>query len=337
MTAFVLIGVVLTLIAVAVAVVPLLRARDDTSPLMATALAVLLPAAVVVMYLFVSNHDWQAATTARTPAPAQSAPDMQTAIASLESKLRDDPDDIDNWILLGNSYIQIQQFASARDAFSRALERHDDRRARLGLAEATVLEDRDALAGPAGQVFEDVLADEPLNPKALFYAGMAAMAREDNELVRRRWGRLLQLSPPENVRQILEQQIALLDPGIEDGAAVAPIEVAIDIAPAVRAQVASGDSLFVVARVPNQPGPPIAAVRLTVQSFPLTTELSDANVMLPGRSLNDTDELEIVARVSKNGDAISKPGDVFGDVIFNRQANDSRQVDVVLDQIVGGS
>lgn len=341
MTLFALLGVVLTLIAVAIPVITLLRSgEDDNAPISATVVALTIPTAVLVLYLFVSNHDWQepSVVAAETSVP----PDMQTAVASLEAKLRDDPGDIDAWLLLGNSYIQMQQFDAAIQAFNRSLELRDDRRARLGLAEATVLQDRSALTGPAGQVFEDVLAEEPLNARALFYAGMVAVAREDDDLVRRRWGRLLELSPPENVRRILEQQLELLEPaGVEGAPVVATgsptIKVAIDVVPSIREQINRGDSLFVLARVPNQPGPPIAAVRLNVQTFPLTVEISDANVMMPGRSLNDADKLEIAARVSKSGNAISEPGDVFGNIIYQRGSSETNQVDVLLDRIVGGS
>lgn len=347
MTLFATIAVVLTLVTVAIPVVTLLRKGEDngddkSAPISATALAMVLPAAVLGIYLMVSNHDWNAAPITAEPQASGAAPDMQTALSNLEAKLRDNPDDIDGWLLLANSYIQTQQFDEARGAFSRVLEMHDDRRARLGLAEVTVLQDRNALTGPAGQVFEDILVDEPLNPKALFYAGMAAVAREDNDLVRRRWGRLLELSPPDNIRRILQQQLDLLEPAnvadVPVAASAGPaISIDIDVAPTVREQINAGDSLFVLARVPNQPGPPIAALRLKVESFPLTANISDANVMLPGRSLNDADELEVVARISKSGDAISKPGDIFGDVIFKHLANETKAVEVILDRVISGS
>ena len=336
MTLFIVLSLILTLVAVAIPVVPLLRnSEGGASPLSAVTLALAIPAGVVLMYLTVSNYDWQDTPADNTQAAA--APDMQAAIAGLEAKLNDNPDDIDSWLLLGNAYIQVQDFDAARTTFMRVLERVDDRRAKLGLAEATVLQDRSTLTGPVAQVFEDVLVDEPLNAKALFYAGMAALAREDNELVRKRWGRLLDLSPPDNVRRILEQQIAMLEPGAAESGDTSAIAIGIDVAPAISAQINPGDSLFVVARVPDQPGPPIAALRLTVQTFPIKAELSDANVMLPGRSLNDANTLEIIARVSKSGDAIAKPGDVFGDVIFERQGNAEGNVDVLLDRVVEGS
>ena len=57
MTPFVLLAVLLTLVAVAIPVFPLVRNNDEAaSPLPAVALALAIPAGVVLMYLAVSNQ-----------------------------------------------------------------------------------------------------------------------------------------------------------------------------------------------------------------------------------------------------------------------------------------
>ena len=68
--------------------------------------------------------------------------------------------------------------------------------------------------------------------------------------------------------------------------------------------------VFVSARQPGIPGPPLAAVRLTSEALPATVELSDANAMIEGRNLSSVDEVEVSARVAFGGTAITAPGDL---------------------------
>ena len=64
----------------------------------------------------------------------------------------------------------------------------------------------------AAQLFEDALALEPGNPKALLYAGFAAAVRGDRALARTRWQALKALNPPPQIVQMLDARIAELAP-----------------------------------------------------------------------------------------------------------------------------
>lgn len=79
---------------------------------------------------------------------------------------------------------------------------------------------------------------------------------------------------------------------------------------AAQAAVAATDTVFVIARAPGTGRIPIAVQRRPAADFPLRFELSDADVMMAGRSLAEFDQLEIFARVSKSGMAEASPGDL---------------------------
>ena len=66
-----------------------------------------------------------------------------------------------------------------------------------------------------------------------------------------------------------------------------------------------GVPLFVAAREPGIPGPPIAATRITTDDLPATVVLSDANTMIEGRDLSSVNDVEIVARVAFGGTAVT--------------------------------
>ena len=79
---------------------------------------------------------------------------------------------------------------------------------------------------------------------------------------------------------------------------------------AAQSVVAVTDTVFVIARAPGTGRVPIAVQRRPAADFPLRFELSDADVMMSGRSLAEFEQLEISARVSKSGMAEASPDDL---------------------------
>lgn len=68
--------------------------------------------------------------------------------------------------------------------------------------------------------------------------------------------------------------------------------------------------IFVIARDPAQPGPPVAVRRLFAGDLPAQVKLSDADAMLPGQRLSDLDAVQLVARASIGGTPAAQSGDL---------------------------
>ena len=89
------------------------------------------------------------------------------------------------------------------------------------------------------------------------------------------------------------------------GDAPAPVSVqvslAVDLDPAV--------AVFVIARDPDRLGPPLAVRRLFAGDLPAEIKLTDADAMIPGRSLSDLDAVQVLARASVGGAAMPQSGD----------------------------
>lgn len=348
MTVFASIAVLFTFVAVGLVVWPLLRAGTSAHPVAATLTALAIPASVLVVYLLVSNHEWQgAAAGGTTGAPAATAAQgsVEEAVASLERKLEAAPGDEEGWILLGSSYLSLNRPADAANAYQKALDVSGGRNldARLGVAEARIVLDPGSLAGPVGDEIEAVLKAEPQNPKALWYGGLLSMARGQPAVARERWQALLALSPPERVRQIIESQLAELD-GSGATAAAGPatpatstgtgIGITVSVSDALRGQVSGSAPLFVFVRDAQAAGPPLAVIRRQASDLPMTFQITDADIMLPGRSLANVATATLVARVANGGDPIAKPGDVYGEAQWQRQGT-SGPVTIVMDRVVG--
>ncbi len=85
------------------------------------------------------------------------------------------------------------------------------------------------------------------------------------------------------------------------------------VADAVKAKVASGDVIFLVARQDDgsDKGPILGVKRLTAGAWPQSFELDGRDAMSPGTKF--AGKVLLTARVDKDGDAITKnPGDVVG-------------------------
>ena len=135
------------------------------------------------------------------------------------------------------------------------------------------------------------------------------------------------------MRPLIEQQIAGLDAAIKTGAvgaSAARIRVRISVAPAIATRIRSDAPLFVLARTPGQPGPPLAVKRLGAH-FPQDVELSESDSMLAGHSIAAGQTVEVLARVALGGNPTGTPGDLIG--VLRYAVGKDGQRELVIDQI----
>ena len=167
-----------------------------------------------MLYLTWSNWSWHAAPAADSP---------QTMVARLARQLESDPKDLEGWLMLGRSYMVLQEYPLALRAFERAdrLSGGKNVEALIGEAEALALQDPAELDGRAGRLIERALALDPNSGKALFFGATIAARRGDLPLARERFAKVLAMNPPDNVRMLLEQQIRAIDDKLAAGPASA--------------------------------------------------------------------------------------------------------------------
>lgn len=354
MTAFFLLAAAMLVAAIGLILVPLLRRRpaDGESAVavppattMAVIAALALPITAGGLYLGITSYPWRAGS-ATAIAPATQPTSIEGAIQQLEARLATNPDDATGWRMLGRSLVVVGQFARAVSAYEKAtaLTPGAEPALALDLAEAMVLTDDPALQPRAKEIVDGVLDAEPTSQKALWYSGVIALRADDPATAQQRFTALLAQNPPAEIRGILETQLAALGGPAEAtrptaaaaggvSAAIAPrgrtIRVSVTVDPALAARVKPGVPVFVSARQPGIPGPPLAAVRLASEALPMTVELSDANAMIEGRNLSSVDEVEITARIAFGGTAMTTPGDLFGKAL--RRGVDPAPLAIVID------
>jgi len=323
----------LTALALAFLLVPLWRERRASGQWSYAGLAAALMLVPIAFGLYASVRTWQPELLAQGSEEA-------ALVARLAEHMAENPDDVNGWRLLGRSYISLGDYSRARRAFDEAWRRTQDpdNELKLALAEAYVLEDQTTIAGPVGELIDEVLAEEPNNPKALWYGGQRALGLGDNDAARVRLTRLLGLGiVPDDLAQIIRAQLAQLPAG-EGGARDSAVGGGPEIAIAVRLDdsvstegLGADAALFIFARAPGG-GPPVAAVRAPASAVPGEFVLSDRDAMLPGRSLADFPELSLVARLSATGQPIEAAGDLYGERVY--RSSDGTSVELVIDKVV---
>ncbi len=346
MLSFLIISILLVMIAVAAVAFPLLKRRnDDTAPIAGTITAILIPVSVLLIYAVISSYPWQLDVPAAAMAPpATENQSMASAISRLEQRLNAEPDDAEGWLLLGRSYVTEQRYTEAGSAYRKVLDLTDGTsvEAMLGLSEAVILSGQTAGLTEAAALIERVLAEDPDNRKALWYGGQVALSQENIAIARQRWSRLLTLSPPEALQNILEIQLQALNaPEVPAGdvpvsvtAVATGITITVDIEESLRGQVKEGARLFIIARDADAPGPPLAAVPRLARDLPVTVTITDADRMIPDRSLADIARIKVIARVANGGDALAAPGDIFGEALWQGSQSQDEPLTIMLNQIV---
>jgi cytochrome c-type biogenesis protein CcmH len=349
-TAFFLAAAAMLVAALSLILVPLLRrpsptAHAGSAPAPATmtgvVTAVALPLAAIGLYLAVTSYPWRGAPPDASSAAGQHAA-LTDAIAQLETRLAAQPDDATGWRMLGRSRVMAGQFVQAVAAYEKAITLTGglDPALRLDLAEALVLANEPAAQPRAREIVDQVLAADPANQKALWYSGVVALRADDPATAKQRFTALLAQDPPGEIREILRTHLAALD-GAGSATAAPPaaaaargrtIRVTIALDDALASRLRPGVPVFLSARQPGVPGPPLAAMRLSADALPTTVELSDANAMLEGRNLSTVDEVEITARVAFGGTATSSSGDLVGRASSRRAADE--RVAITIDRAI---
>ena len=254
------------------------------------------------------------------PVVRESPRTLEAAIAQLEAQLQREPQSIEGWRLLGRARSAAQQPAEARDAFAEA--------ARLAPDEPDVLveaAEARALAAPEHRfdatgigMLEHALAVDPRHQRARWFLGIAQRQAGNAAAAARTWEPLLSQVGAGTAAPLREQiEAARADAGLPPLPAANPpsagnaLQVHVSLDPALAQAIAGNDdaAVFVFARAAGGPPMPVAAERHAVSELPFTATLDDADSLMPTQKLSDLQEIEIVARLSRDGTANPNPDD----------------------------
>jgi cytochrome c-type biogenesis protein CcmH len=168
------------------------------------------PVAAAVAYLFLGSAGTPDLPLAARPDARQAGagmtaearlreqvPDLDAAVARLEERLAREPGDQRGWLMLGRTYMVMEKYAEAAAAFARAqtLSRERDFAIALEEVEAMILASNSAVPPLALKILAEAIAQDPREPRARYYVGVAKAQAGDLKSAAQDWTDLIALSP----------------------------------------------------------------------------------------------------------------------------------------------
>lgn len=244
--------------------------------------------------------------------------EMRALEDALQSRLAREVGDVNSWFVLGHLRMQLEDYEGAAEAFA-AL--HDVAGPIADVdaawAQARYRTDGGEMSPATRSIVDRVLAEQPDHPTMLELLAVDALHRGDFPEAIAHLTRVLRQPNSAERRRELAEILALARSRLPDSAEADPDpSTAISVAVSLGAfpNVDPAAPVFVIARDPDAPRPPLAVRRLTVGDLPARIELNDADAMMPGRSPSDLDSVELLARVSLGGSPSARTGDLESEV-----------------------
>ncbi|MGZ8180982.1 MAG: c-type cytochrome biogenesis protein CcmI [Methylobacter sp.] len=297
------------------------KASQSQGRWMASVLVLAIPLAAGSLYWTLGNY--QSLNQVEQTAAAPELEKMKEMVAGLAERLQKQPDDAMGWTMLGRSYKYLQQYPKAVEAFEHAYKLIGDQpEIMLLYADALAFANNEQLAGKPAELVFKALAMEPDNVTGLWLGGMAKAQTGEFAEAMGLWKRLeAQLPPGSEAQQEIQGLLAKLATQIPEGAAAqaeakpakaVSIDVQVSLAPELQKSAGPNDTVFIYAQALSGPKMPLAIVRKQVSELPLTVSLTDAMAMVPNMKLSNFEQVKLLARISKSGDAMQQPGDLIG-------------------------
>jgi cytochrome c-type biogenesis protein CcmH len=235
------------------------------------------------------------------------------SVAQFERRVHASPDDVEAWRVLAESYRRQRDSAKARDAFAN-LVRLKAMDADSWANYADVLASASGSLRQSAQAIESALRLDPAHPKALWLK--ASLAHEERRYADALvvWKQLRAALPPDSSDvRVIDANIAEASQLAGAGAPAGGTEVTgtISIDNKLASRVPAAATLYIYAKAVDSPGPPLAVIRQSAGSWPVTFRLDDTLAMIPSRKLSQFERVIVEARISRSGQAAPAPGDLY--------------------------
>lgn len=276
--------------------------------------------------------------------------DIQAMVEKLRSRLDEAPDDGEGWLMLGRTHTTLGDNRKAVAALSRAYQlRAGDPAVLVAYAQALARgRDPESFVGRPAELLEQALQAAPKHPQALWFAGIAAAQQSNFTDAARHWRTLLAQVPPEsedariiqrNLREIEQRTQGASGELIADSrntnkaTGSASIEVSVRLSDTLRGRITGREPVFVFARAVDGPPMPLAVIRRSADQLPFTVTLDDGDSMVPDRGLSGHEEVMLIARVARSGNAAAASGDLTSGEQLVSPA-DKQPVAITIDSVV---
>ena len=301
------------------------RATPASGRRTAIAVAAAVPIAALLLYFAVGNPAALAPGAATRDGHAITREQIEGMVDRLAERMKENPDDVKGWTMLGRSYAVLDRHTDAAAAYANAVKRSEpDAQLLADYADALAMAQGRNLKGEPERLIAQALKVDPRNVKALLLAGTVAFQDKKFKDAIAFWERILKVVPPDSdiadsVRDSIADArkfagTAKAPPPAKPGAApvAASVSGTVRLAPGVAVKASPDDTVFIFARPAEGPRMPLAVMRKRVRDLPTAFMLDDSMAMTPAAKLSNHAQVVVGARVSKSGNPAPQTGDLEG-------------------------
>ncbi|MBL4671321.1 MAG: c-type cytochrome biogenesis protein CcmI [Arenicella sp.] len=298
-------------------------------------LSVFLPLSALGFYLIVGTPEAIDPVSEARPSQKQ----VDDLIADIETRLDENPNDLEGWQVLSQTYLSLGRYSDAKKAYQRVLTLGGETAfSYASLADATALAAGGQITEEASEYIQRALTIDPDNSQALWLAGLGAAQSGDQVMAKQHWSRLAPLlddSPQQqqelrdiirdnfgdsSVDQVASQHVATATPTAEISAQTG-LTVMVSLNPEISQLADANDFVFIFAKASQGPPAPLAVKRLRVADLPTTVTLSDSDAMVAPMTLSKFEDVVVSARISKSGQPVAQAGDLQSDIVPTKNTN----------------
>ena len=230
---------------------------------------------------------------------------VQGLHADLRARLAQNPDQVDDWVMLARVERALDHFDAAQQALGRALKLSYNHDWAIERAEMIASQQQGRFQGEPWQIIESVLRADPEHLGALLLAGSASYAESRYKEALAYWQKASDLVPPQSPdRQPLDAalvevraKLGLPDPR-DQALAASAISGRVSLGPAAQKAVQADDTVFIYATLPDA-RMPLAILRIRASELPYDFTLDDRQAMNPQARLSMAERVVVRARVSR--------------------------------------
>jgi cytochrome c-type biogenesis protein CcmH len=286
----------------------------------AVVLAVALPLGSMGLYMWVGQPEALNPLALKTPDQVDPK-DLAKMAQTLAEKLKDKPDNLQGWVMLGRTYRTLENFDAALRAYDSALKLSADDDLKLERIEIIAMQRRGQFEGEPWDVIREVLQRDPQHFGALLTAGSASYAEGKFADALKYWEQARKPLDANNPDlEGLESAIAAvrerlgMPPAKATPAATSGLNVTgqVNLSASLKSKASPNDVVFIYATPANGDRMPLAIFKTTVSQLPFNFTLDDSTAMAPDRKLSAAGEVMVKVRVTKSGNAMPQSGDLSG-------------------------
>lgn len=229
----------------------------------------------------------------------------------LRTALQSEPDNLNDWTMLGRLGMVLNNAASASQAFEHALQLAPNNLSlKQDYAEVLTRSSDPQDNRQASLMLQDMLKEDGSNLRTLGLLAFNAYQQQQYDRAISAWQSMLQSIPADDKRRVMIER-SIEQAKTDAGQQNTQLALTVTLTPEAEKMLPPGGVMYISVSDGVSPVP-VAVKRLPLSHFPLSLTLDDSNAMMPERLLSAQHQVQVRVRISRDGSASPQSGDWFG-------------------------